>query len=89
MRLFKTRYENLYCSNPPPHLHLQIETAFYELFCNWWEMKVYKNDFRQMHITFHPKKVYLHSLSKFLIEKMTKEVQKYARNQKIFRKTGH
>jgi hypothetical protein len=68
MKLCKTRYEAIFSSTPKSHPHLLIEIAFYD----WWEMRVYKNDFRQLFITIHPKTVYIHVLSKFLIEEVEK-----------------
>jgi hypothetical protein len=66
MRIYKTRYENIFSSNLPSYL---IEMAFYD----WWDIIVYQNDFRQLHISFHPKTIYVIVLSNFLI----KEVKKY------------
>jgi hypothetical protein len=68
MKIYKTRYENIFSSNPLSHVHLLIEIAFYD----WWDIKVYKNGFRQLHITIHPKTTYINVLSKFLIEEVGK-----------------
>jgi hypothetical protein len=68
MKIYKTRYETIFSSNPPSHLHLLIEMGFY----NWWDLKVYKNDFRQLHIVFHPKTTYITVLSSFLIKEVEK-----------------
>jgi len=70
MKLYKTRYENVFVAN-------SIEMAFDEWVKSvWWDLK-YGKSVIQIYIRFHPKNFYIHRLPLTLLKQISKEVGKY------------